>query len=93
MSKEIKQKADELVGMFRPLVSGVTTKNGVLENLEEERTIKTVAVAILHQKRLIDELEGLFIDNNIDVMNEAEIRIYKKRQEQKAILTELESRL
>ena len=33
MSKEIKQKADELAGMFRPLVSGVTTKNGVLEHL------------------------------------------------------------
>lgn len=81
MSKEIKQKADELVGMFRPLVSGVTTKNGVLEHLEEERTIKTVAVAILHQKRLIDACRCHF-HRGTDYL-----------EEQKAILTELQYRL
>lgn len=79
MSKEIKQKADKLVELFWN--NSFTTKYEATE------------IAILHQKRLIDELEGLFIDNNIDVMNEAEIRIYKKREEQKAILAELESRL
>ena len=86
MSKEIKQKADELVEMFRPLVSGVTTKNGVLEHLEEERTIKIVAVAILHQKRLIEVLEescSYILDYLLD------LRI----KQQKAILTELKSRL
>ena len=81
MSKKIKQKADELVGMFRPLVSGVTTKNGVLEHLEEERTIKTVAVAILHQKRLIEGCQQHFHPITVYLI------------EQEAILTELKSRL
>ena len=89
MSKEIKQKADELVEMFRPLVSGVTTKNGVLEHLEEERTIKIVAVAILHQKRLIEEL----VLNSGYVSDFYRFNYLDNIKMQKKILTELKSRL
>ena len=86
MSKEIKQKADGLVEMFRPLISGVTTKNGVLEHFEKERTIKSVAAAILHQKRLIEVLDKhKRLDNSISIKLEI--------LGQKAILTELKSRL
>ena len=88
MSKEIKQKADELVDLFVDLKLKDNNDIYIIPYPED-----AIIVAIKHQERLIEELESLFLDNMIDVNNDSEIRIYKKRQEQKEILTELKSRL
>ena len=89
MSKEIKQKADELVEMFGTTELMLTTnsrgrltspyKSGFLAMKAKE--YEGLKCAILHQKRLIDACRNHF-HYGTDYL-----------EEQKEILTELKSRL
>ena len=83
MSKEIKQKADDLIYKFiQTLKEGYQDWN-FFDGIVEEDAIKC---AILHQERLIDVLDKhRRLDNSISIKFEL--------SGQKAILTELKSRL
>ena len=74
MSKEIKQKADELVGLFKPY-------SKIFVDCTSTEYDESIKCAILHQKRLIEGCSQHFWPVTPYLI------------EQKAILTELKSRL
>lgn len=80
MSKEIKQKADELVELFVQYTPAE-------KPFEYEYAVK---IAILHQKRLIEVLEKR---EQVHSLYAHTIGVDKEIEEQKAILTELQNRL
>lgn len=79
--EDIKQKADELVEMFEYYCWD--------RDLTDYNYKHQVEIAILHQKRLIEEIEeiGMFFPYQFRFQYE------QKLEEQKEILTELKSRL
>ena len=82
MSKEIKQKADDLVGLFKPY-------SKIFVDCTNTQYDDSIKCAILHQKRLIEELEA-----SSKMVQMMWFMIYNKNlEEQKEILTELKNRL
>jgi hypothetical protein len=89
MSKEIKQKADEVVNMFIKYVeSEIAGDESFIFDLKTQ-TDNATQCAILHQERLIEEL----VLNSGYVSDFYRFNYLDNIKIQKAILTELKSRL
>ena len=84
MSKEIKQKADELVDLFVDLKLKDNNDIYIIPYAED-----AIIVAIKHQERLIEEL----VLNNFYVSDFYRFNYLDNIKIQKVILTELKSRL
>lgn len=89
MSRAIKQKADELVKLFKPISSGLTcVDNKKIGYSDEVRLKKATLTATLHQKILIEKIEWIWLAT----LNKPKL-LWDRLEEQEAILTELKSRL